>query len=233
VNAVELYLLGRKLMKIAEEALPKPPTGGPPASVRMIVIDVAEHPDSSIGEITERTGFPQSHVSSSVARLRELGALTTWVDPQDRRRTLVRLAPGIRQRAQRAAVPVDAQLAAAVADEDPDALQKVIDALETLSSRMGPATVSQRAQSERSDEHVFFARRGAGRWKLIPIQLALLALLLGATFAFHISGTELVELRIARLIVFVAIVFGFGWFSRRRASTAARPGREHDRRPER
>ena len=47
-------------MKIAEEALPKPPTGGPPTSVRMIVIDVAEHPDSSIGEITTRTGFPQS-----------------------------------------------------------------------------------------------------------------------------------------------------------------------------
>ena len=75
----------------------------------------------------------------------------------------------------------------------------------------------------------FFARRGPGRWKLIPIQLALLAALLAATFAFHISGTELVELRIARLIVFVAIVVGFGWFSRRRAASATGPDREHDR----
>ena len=65
----------------------------------------------------------------------------------------------------------------------------------------------------------FFARRGVGRWKLIPIQLSLLAALLVATFAFHISGTTLVELRIARLIVFVAIVVGIGWFSRRRAAT--------------
>jgi DNA-binding MarR family transcriptional regulator len=139
MDAVELYLLGRKLMKIADEALPKPPTGGPPTSVRMIVIDVAEHPDSSIGEITTRTGFPQSHVSASVARLRELGALTTWADPRDRRRTLTRLSPGILDRAQRAAVPVDAQLAAALPDGDADALQTVIDALETLSSRLGPA----------------------------------------------------------------------------------------------
>jgi DNA-binding MarR family transcriptional regulator len=136
VNAVELYLLGRKLMKIAEEALPRPATGAPPTSVRMIVIDVAEHPDSSIGEITERTGFPQSHVSASVARLRELGALTTWVDPRDRRRTLVRLAPGIHQRAQRAAVPVDAQLAAALRTSDPEAVREVGEALDTLSAHL-------------------------------------------------------------------------------------------------
>ncbi len=138
MNAVALYLLGRKLMKIAEDALPKSAGGAPPTSVRMIVSDVAEHPDSSIGEITARTGFPQSHVSASVARLRELGALTTWVDPRDRRRTLTRLSPGVRQRAQRAAVPVDAQLAAALPGGDPDAVRTVIEALETLSAQLGP-----------------------------------------------------------------------------------------------
>jgi DNA-binding IclR family transcriptional regulator len=41
----------------------------------MVLIDVSEHADSSIGEIAARTGFPQSHVSASVARLRELGTL--------------------------------------------------------------------------------------------------------------------------------------------------------------
>lgn len=75
----------------------------------------------------------------------------------------------------------------------------------------------------------FLARHGLSRWKLIPIQLALLAALLAASFAFHISGTELVELRIARLVVFVAIVVGLGWFSRRRAGNATGPDREHDR----
>jgi DNA-binding MarR family transcriptional regulator len=139
VNAVELYLLGRKLMKIAEEALPKPPTGSPPTSVRMILIDVAEHPDSSIGEIGSRTGFPQSHVSASVARLRELGALVTSIDPRDRRRTLTRLAPGIRQRSRRAAVPVDPVLAAALGTSDPTEVEAVIEALDGLAARLMPA----------------------------------------------------------------------------------------------
>jgi DNA-binding MarR family transcriptional regulator len=139
VNAVELYLLGRKLMKIAEEALPKPATGAPPTSVRMILIDVAEHPDSSVGEITSRTGFPQSHVSASVARLRELGALVTSIDPRDRRRTLTRLAPGIRQRSRRAAVPVDSALAAALGSSDPTDVEEVIEALDGLAARLMPA----------------------------------------------------------------------------------------------
>jgi DNA-binding MarR family transcriptional regulator len=139
VNAVELYLLGRKLMKIAEEALPKPPTGGPPTSVRMILIDIAEHPDSSVGEVTSRTGFPQSHVSASIARLRELGALVTSIDPRDRRRTLARLAPGIRERSQRAAVPVDAVLAASLDSSDPTEVEEVIEALDELAARLMPA----------------------------------------------------------------------------------------------
>lgn len=139
VNAVELYLLGRKLMKIADEALPKPDTGGPPTSVRLILIDIAEHPDSSVGEIVSRTGFPQSHVSASIARLRELGALVTSIDPRDRRRTLTRLAPGIRQRSQRAAVPVDSVLAAALGSSDPRELEETIEALDDLAARLMPA----------------------------------------------------------------------------------------------
>jgi DNA-binding MarR family transcriptional regulator len=127
------------LMKIAEEALPKPATGGPPTSVRMILIDIAEHPDSSVGEITSRTGFPQSHVSASVARLRELGALVTSTDPHDRRRTLTRVGPGIRQRAQRAKVPVDSVLAAALGSSDRAEVQEVIEALDGLAARLTPA----------------------------------------------------------------------------------------------
>jgi DNA-binding MarR family transcriptional regulator len=147
VNAVELYLLGRKLMKIADEALPKPATGGAPTSVRMILIDIAEHPDSSVGEIASRTGFPQSHVSMSIARLRELGALVTSTDPRDRRRTLARLAPGIRQRSQRAAVPVDSVLADALGSTDPADLEEVIEALDGLAARLMPAYDRHHAQA--------------------------------------------------------------------------------------
>lgn len=48
------------------------------------------------------------------------------------------------------------------------------------------------------------------------IRLGLLAVLLVATFVFHIRGTTLVELRIARLVLLVALVGGFGLISRRR-----------------
>jgi DNA-binding MarR family transcriptional regulator len=137
MNSVELYLLGRKLMKIAEDALPKPP-GGIATSVRMVLIDIGENPDSSIGEIAARTGFPQSHVSTAVARLRDFGALVTTVDEQDRRRTLVRVAPGIQQRARRAEVPVGGAVAAALKTSDREIVDEVLSSLDTISGHLLP-----------------------------------------------------------------------------------------------
>lgn len=139
MDAVELYLLGRKLMKIGKGELPKSDTGGLVASVRMILIDASEHPDSSIGEIASRTGFPQSHVSASVARLRDRGALETSIDPSDGRRTLARLAPGMRERtARRAPIPVNDALSAALDTSDPGHLNEVLGALEVLTARFTP-----------------------------------------------------------------------------------------------
>lgn len=57
--------------------------------------------------------------------------------------------------------------------------------------------------------------------KLILIRLGFLGVLLVVTFVFHVSGTALVELRIARLVLLVALVVGFGLISRgRRRDTA-------------
>src|SRR5271155_3375243 len=92
MNPMSLYLLGRKLMQIAEGMLP---TGRKLTSARLVFVDVAYHPNSSISEITERTGFPQSLVSTAVAKLRDLGLLATDPDPVDRRRTLVRTTPAL------------------------------------------------------------------------------------------------------------------------------------------
>lgn len=50
----------------------------------------------------------------------------------------------------------------------------------------------------------------------LGIRIAMLAVLLLATFIFHVSGTALVELKIARLAIFVTLVVGVGWVSRRR-----------------
>ncbi|HTR71489.1 MAG TPA: winged helix DNA-binding protein [Mycobacteriales bacterium] len=136
MDALELFVLGRKLMKLASRALPE---GGLSSSVRSVLIDVAAHPDSSISQITERTGFPQSHVSTSVARLREMNAVRTSPDPLDGRRTLVRVTPEtIRRVARSRTGPVDGLLAGVLGDDDPAVLAEVIDALEMLSRRLTP-----------------------------------------------------------------------------------------------
>lgn len=113
-------------MKLGEQALAGGEPARVPSGVRLILEDVAAHPDSTIGEITERTGFPQSHVSASVARFRERGAVETRVHPEDRRRTLVRLHPQFtRGMDDRAAAPVDSVLARSLGLTDADAARLV------------------------------------------------------------------------------------------------------------
>ncbi|MFZ0376433.1 MAG: hypothetical protein WCD11_02300 [Solirubrobacteraceae bacterium] len=57
--------------------------------------------------------------------------------------------------------------------------------------------------------------------KLILIRFGFLGVLLVVTFVFHVSGTALVELQIARLVLLVALVVGFALISRRRRRDAA------------
>lgn len=134
MNGLELFLLGRKLMKLGEEATPPSGWHRIPTSVRSVLVDAYEHPGSSISEITERTGFPQSHVSASVARLRKAGAVICETDPADRRRTLVLPNPEIlRNVSQMDWTPVDAVLARAIRGGDPAEVLKAVEALELLS----------------------------------------------------------------------------------------------------
>ena len=135
-----MFALGRKLMKLSEQALPK---GELNPAVRSVLIDVAGHPASSISEITARTGFPQSHVSASVARLRDLGAVATAPDPADGRRTLVTVRPRILGRvARRKSAQVDGIIADAMGAGDglakPSDVAEVLAALELLSRRLTP-----------------------------------------------------------------------------------------------
>jgi DNA-binding transcriptional ArsR family regulator len=134
VDGLGLFLLGRSLMKIGEAAIPPSGFHRMPTSVRTVMIDVFEHPDSSIQDITQRTGFPQSHVSASVARLREAGVVTTGVDPRDRRRTLVSRSPDVPRRAAAFSAPIDDAIAAAIGTDDPTRVGEVITALEGLAA---------------------------------------------------------------------------------------------------
>jgi DNA-binding MarR family transcriptional regulator len=137
VKALDLYMLGRRLMKLSEDAMR--PAGAPPVptGLRLIMGDLAEHPESSISEITGRTGLPQSHVSQSVARLRERGAVETAGDPRDGRRTLVRLSPMVAERAaQVGPTPVDAALGEALGLTDPGEIAALVGTLEAVLAQL-------------------------------------------------------------------------------------------------
>ena len=140
MNGVELFLLGRALMKIGEEAMPAPPDGAKPGSTRLILTvlsDIVGHPDSAIGEIARRTGHPQSQVSTAVARLKEAGTVETAPDPADHRRMLVRQARRTSARVAKVRrTTIDAALAAALTDASQ--LSDTLAILETLAARLIP-----------------------------------------------------------------------------------------------
>jgi DNA-binding MarR family transcriptional regulator len=137
VNGIELYVLGRRLMKLGTEAMPRAGFSQLPTSVQTILLDISEHPGSSISQIVKRTAYPQSLVSGAVARLREAGALRTEADPADRRRTLVRLAADIPARMSKApAEPVEPLLAARLGIEDPAELAEIVNTLTRLADRL-------------------------------------------------------------------------------------------------
>ncbi|WP_211349401.1 MarR family winged helix-turn-helix transcriptional regulator [Micromonospora pisi] len=147
MNGIELFLLGRTLMKIGEEAIPTDGVGQYSTSHRSVLIvasDIRAYPGSSIGEIAERTGFPQSKVSACVARLREAGAIDTEADPTDRRRLLVRPAARISARVDRVrSAPIEGALAAALGTDDPQRIAEVAAALDTLARHLTPQALAR------------------------------------------------------------------------------------------
>jgi len=103
------------------------------------LIDAVYHPNSSITEITERTGFTQSVVSEAVARLRKIGVLESEPDPADRRRTIVRATPALREVGRTAPeFPVDALLAKALAAGQQAHVGEALAALELLARLLTP-----------------------------------------------------------------------------------------------
>jgi DNA-binding MarR family transcriptional regulator len=136
VDAAGLFLLSRRLMQIAESVLPQQNAA---TSLRFVALDVAYHPDSSISEITERTGLPQSLVSMSVAKLRNVGVLETEPDPADRRRTLVRTTATMEGRARRVGgTSIETALAEALAVDDHEEAADALAALDLLARLLVP-----------------------------------------------------------------------------------------------
>ncbi|OLT38191.1 MarR family transcriptional regulator [Actinomadura sp. CNU-125] len=147
MNGVDLFLLGRTLMKIGEAALPTEGVGAHSTSVRTVLIvagDVRDRPGGAVGEIAARTGLPQSAVSGAVARLREAGAVVTEPDPRDRRRLLVRPAPEASARvAEVRATPIDAALSTALDTDDPERLAAIVALLDELARHVTPQALTR------------------------------------------------------------------------------------------
>lgn len=133
MNTSELYLLGKHLMDLARDAMgdvADPETH----KIDELLVDVmltAGH-GVSIGELTARSGFAQSHVSVAVARMRDAGWLIVERDPADKRRTLVRPVTGLIEETERRAVRDAGQvIAAALRETDADS-ERLTAAVEEL-----------------------------------------------------------------------------------------------------
>jgi DNA-binding MarR family transcriptional regulator len=139
MEALELVDLGRRLARIGEEAMRGGRGRGLPAGPALVLRDVFNHPDSSVNNISVRTGLPQGYVSECVAKLRADGMVEATTDPGDRRRTLVRFG---RQHAGRVldagAVRVDEALGRALGETEPDVLAETMEALSRLGRRLQP-----------------------------------------------------------------------------------------------
>ncbi|MEV4443283.1 MarR family transcriptional regulator [Streptomyces sp. NPDC049577] len=137
VDGVRLLRLGKRLTELGREVIARSgATSLTPGEVA-VVSDVFRHPGTHVREICARTGFVQSHVSASVARLRERGLLTADPDPVDRRRTRIELTDraveAIRDRAGRPAGDVLAQAVA-----DPERARRAAELIEELGELLLP-----------------------------------------------------------------------------------------------
>jgi len=150
---MELHGIGQWILDAARRAM-VPPHVEFDFSTREAVLmaRLFDRPDgATITQLTELTGFAQSRVSTTVARLRSLGWVTTAHDPTDGRRTVVRVAPSTRRSIERtvvtpAAPAIDEILGALPArDRAP-----VLEALELLARHRPTATQAARRPRQRA-----------------------------------------------------------------------------------
>lgn len=140
MDPMELFLLGRRLMKIAESALPDVGAGAVGNRTTLIVAsEIAGSPGITVGEIAARSGLPQSAISQAVARLVKAGSVVGAPDPTDGRRTLLRHAGETSERVvEIRAMSIRPALEAATDDADAASLDLIESALRQLSTALRP-----------------------------------------------------------------------------------------------
>jgi MarR family 2-MHQ and catechol resistance regulon transcriptional repressor len=128
----DLYQLGRRLTELAYQGMGGSEFDLTPSEF-LVLRDLFMNGQSSITDTVHRTGLAQSKVSTSVAKFRDRGWVTTAPDPKDGRKTLAAVTDevkrqGDRQRSRRA----DDALDNVLADADPDEREQLAAALERL-----------------------------------------------------------------------------------------------------
>ncbi|MEV4560349.1 helix-turn-helix domain-containing protein [Kitasatospora sp. NPDC049285] len=137
MDGVRLLRLGKRLTDLGKELVTDPAAATLTPGEIAVVADVYRHPGTSVQDIRARTGFAQSHVSTSVARLRERGLLDAAPDPSDGRRTLLSTSELARTHIRtRAAGPAEPVIARAV--PDPAQARRVTELLEELAALLLP-----------------------------------------------------------------------------------------------
>ncbi|WP_285635096.1 MarR family winged helix-turn-helix transcriptional regulator [Actinoallomurus iriomotensis] len=97
MDGVRMHRLGKRLIDLSREVTTSAGDAALTPAEVAVIEDVLKHPGSAVSEIKVRTGFAQSHVSESVARLKERGLIETPPDAADRRRTRVWLSESARR----------------------------------------------------------------------------------------------------------------------------------------
>jgi len=108
MDGVRLHRLGKRLIDMSRDVTTHAGNPGLTPGEVGVLEDLLKNPGSSVSEIQVRTRFAQSHVSGSLARLKERGLIETAPDPADGRRTRVFLS-AVAKRAilSRASKPAD------------------------------------------------------------------------------------------------------------------------------
>lgn len=137
MDGVRLLRLGKRLTELGRDVVADPSSGTLTPGEIAVIADVFKHPGSSVQDIRARTGFVQSHVSTSVQRLRERGLLRATPDPADGRRTLLELTDRARRAVrERATRPAEQAVSAAL--PDPAQARRVVELLDELAELLLP-----------------------------------------------------------------------------------------------
>ncbi|MFJ8045531.1 MarR family transcriptional regulator [Kitasatospora sp. NPDC096147] len=138
MDGVRLLRLGKRLTELGREMVTDDASETLTPGEIAVISDVYQHPASAVQDIRVRTGFAQSHVSTSVARLRERGLLDAALDPSDGRRTLLTASALARTYIRtQVARPAEPLIAKAVAT--PAHAQRVTELLDELATLLLPS----------------------------------------------------------------------------------------------